>query len=117
MAALGQQVAGLTWGEFWMAHRPAVFLTLVSFPLVWAATSALRGVGAPAIVTLGGAGLVLVAACGLLVWRLPRLFLGSDGQWMAQTMRGFVNKLRRREGRPKLGGAFDATAAAAPDKG
>jgi hypothetical protein len=59
--------------------------------------------------------LILVAACGLLSWRLPRLFLGSDGQWMAETMRGFLNKLRRTEGRPKLGGAFDATAAA--DKG
>jgi hypothetical protein len=34
---------------------------------------------------------------------------------MAETMRGFVSKLRRTEGRPKLGGAFDATAAA--DKG
>ena len=75
----------------------------------------LRGAGAPAIVTLGVAGLVLVGACGLLVWRLPRLFLGTDGQWMAETMRGFLNKVRRREGRPKLGGAFDAAAAA--DKG
>ena len=115
MAALGQQVAGLSWGEFWMAHRPAVLLTLASFPLVWGATSALRGVGAPAIVTLGAGGLVLLGACGFLVWRLPRLFLGTDGQWMAETMRGFLNKLRRKEGRPKLGGAFDATAAAAKE--
>ncbi len=111
MAALGQQVSGLRWSEFWAAHQPAVLLTVVSFPLVWAATAALRHVNAPALVTLGAGGLILVAACALLIWRLPRVFLGSDGQWMAETMRGFVRRLSKREGRPKLGGAFEPTAA------
>jgi O-antigen/teichoic acid export membrane protein len=114
MAALGQQVAGLTWWEFWVAHRPAVFLTLASFPFVWASAVGLRHVGAPAVVTLVAAGALLITICGLAIWRLPRVFLGADGQWMADTMLGFVRKLRRTEGGPKLSGAFAPTAAKEP---
>jgi PST family polysaccharide transporter len=111
MASLGLRVAGLTWLDFWGAHRPAVMLTLASFPFVWATALGLREVESPAIVTLGAAGVVLVLVCGLLIWRLPRIFLGADGQWMADTMLGFVRKLRRPEGRPKLSGAFEPTTA------
>ncbi len=114
MASLGQQVAGLTWWEFWVAHRPAVLLTLVSFPFVWAAAVGLRRLDAPAVVTLAAAGALLIAACGLAIWRLPRVFLGADGRWMADTMLGFVRKLRRTEGRPKLSGAFEPTTAKEP---
>ena len=111
MAALGQQVAGLSWWEFWMAHRPAVLLTLGSFPVVWASALGLRHVEAPAVVTLLASGALMVATCGLLIWRLPRLFLGADGQWIVETMLGFVRKLRRAEGRPKMSGAFEPTPA------
>jgi hypothetical protein len=114
MASLGQQVAGMTWREFWGAHRPAVLLTIASFPLVWASAIGLRRIEAPAVVTLAACGLVLVLACALMVWRLPRVFLGADGQWMADTLLGFVRRLRKTEGRPKLSGAFESTAAKNP---
>lgn len=112
MAALGQQVAGLRWRDFWAAHQPAVLLTLASFPFVWAATVGLRALGAPAILVLGAGGAVLVGVCALAIWRLPRLFLGADGQWMADTFRGFLRKAsgRKGEARPKLSGAFEQPA-------
>jgi O-antigen/teichoic acid export membrane protein len=109
MAALGQQVAGLRWRDFWGAHRPAVLLTLVSFPIVWLTTTGLRHVNAPAVVVLAVAGIVLVLVCGVATWRLPRIFLGEDGQWMASTLRSFLQKRRGRSGgdRPKVSGAFE----------
>lgn len=114
MASLGLRVAGLTWREFWGAHRPALFLTVLSFPFVWAASTGLRRIDAPALVILLGGAAILMLVCGLAIWRLPRVFLGADGQWMADTMLGFVRKLRRAEGRPKLSGAFEPTAAKEP---
>ena len=84
-------------------------LTLLSFPLVWLATTGLRHLNAPAIVVLGGAGIALVLACGVAIWRLPRIFLGEDGQWMASTLRSFLQKRRGRTGgdRQKVSGAFE----------
>ncbi|HSD33573.1 MAG TPA: lipopolysaccharide biosynthesis protein [Gemmatimonadales bacterium] len=110
MAALSLRVAKLSWGTFWRAHEPALYLTVVSFPVVWATTLGLRQLDAPAVVTLAGGALVLVAVCGLLVWRMPRVFLGTDGQWMAGTLRSFLQKMRGRSGgeRPKISGAFEA---------
>jgi PST family polysaccharide transporter len=114
MAALGQQVAGISWRVFWGAHRPAVLLTAVSFPLVLGMTVGLRHLHTPALVTLMAGGAVLVAACSLAIWHLPRVFLGADGQWMADTMLGFVRKLRGKKGGPKLGGAYQATVVPEP---
>jgi O-antigen/teichoic acid export membrane protein len=112
MAALALRVAGLTWGGFWGAHRPALLLTLVSFPIVWAVTLGLRGLSLPPVVVLGGSTLVLVAVCVLLIWRAPRVFLGGDGQWMANTMRSFLRKLMGPSSRrPKMAGAFQPTGA------
>jgi PST family polysaccharide transporter len=110
MASLGLRVAGLSWREFWVAHQPAVLLTVVSFPLVWAATVGLRELHLPALVVLGAVATVLVGTCALLIWRAPTLFLGTDGQWMAGTLRSFLQKMRGRSGgeRPKISGAFEA---------
>lgn len=113
MAWLALRVAGLSWLSFWGAHRPAVLLTIASFPLVWGATIGLRRVEAPPVIVLAAGLAVLVAVCALLVWRLPGAFLGADGQWMANTLRSFVRKMRGRAGaeRPKVSGAFDTTPA------
>jgi len=110
MAGLGLEVAQLPWRRFWDAHRPAVLLTAVSFPCVWGAVVGLRSLDLPAVVVLAVAGGVRLLVCGGLVWRAPGVFLGADGQWMASTMRSFVQKLARSSGRrPKLSGAYEPT--------
>lgn len=115
MAGLGLRVASLSWGRFWDAHRPAVLLTIASFPLVWGAATLLRGLGLPALVVLLLVGLVLVLTCALLVRLLPGLFLGADGQWMLGTMRTFVQRLiRPKDARPALSGAFEPAGAEEP---
>lgn len=102
MAGLGLKVATLPWTAFWDAHRPAVLLTLVSFPFVWAATTALRRLDEPVIVLLAAGG-VLLLVCGLLIWRAADKFLGADGQWMANTMLDFLRKVSRPTSVPSKG--------------
>jgi O-antigen/teichoic acid export membrane protein len=115
MAGLGLRVASLSWKRFWDAHRPAVLLTAVSFPPVWGAAAVLRGLESPALVVLLAVGAVLLATCVLLVWRAPGVFLGADGQWMASTMRSFLQRLIRPGGaRPTLTGAFEPAGAEEP---
>jgi len=93
MAELSLDVAHITWHEFWEAHRSAVLLTVISFPLVYGVTIVVRNWDLPALAVLVAAGAVQLLVCGLLIWRLPTIFLGRDGQWMVNTMRSFV--LRR----------------------
>jgi len=90
MAELSVSVAGMTWASFWQAHVPAVRLTLVSFPVVWATTVALRYWGMPAIVVLGAAAVVCGASV-LVAWvRAPHLFLGPDGLWVIEALRDLL---------------------------
>jgi len=96
MAQLSLDVAHMTWREFWGAHRPAALLTLATFAPVAGVTLLTRQLGLPALVILIGAGTALTAAGVLLVWRMPRLFLGADGEWMWRTLGEFVSKVRRR---------------------
>ena len=112
MADLSLDVAKFSWREFWGAHRSAALLTVASFPVVLGATAVVRQAGFPALLVLMAVGAVQLAVCGLLIWRLPNIFLGRDGQWMLETMRKFV---RKRSGRtvppPGAEPAFDAPGA------
>ena len=94
MAQLGLDVGHLSWREFWRAHEPAVYLTAACAPVIWASATALRHWGLPpAAIVLTVSGLALGTAL-LLVFRAPAAFLGPDGQWMLETMRTFIRKLR-----------------------
>ncbi len=95
MAELSIDVAQLTWGEFWDAHRPAVLLAIGSFPLVWAVVAATRALALPSLAILALTGATFLLVSGLLVWRLPASFLGRDGQWMMETMRSFLSRPAR----------------------
>jgi O-antigen/teichoic acid export membrane protein len=95
MAALSLDVAQLTWGDFWRAHQPAVVLSLVSFPPVWAMTAAARALHLPSVVVLSLAALVLLCACCLSAWSVPAVFLGSDGRWMLATATSLLRTRRR----------------------
>jgi PST family polysaccharide transporter len=113
MADLSLEVAKITWGDFWNAHRPAVLLTLASFPPVWAVTAGARAVGLPALAVLILVGSVLLLVCGGLVWRAPPRFLGPDGQWMLKTMRSFGSRPVRPAGvRAPVEQSADAAASA-----
>jgi PST family polysaccharide transporter len=95
MAQLSLREAGMRWSPFWGGHLPALLMTAVSLPLVWLVATALRSWGVVPLVTMI-AGLVLALACVvLLAVASPRLFLGLDGQWMIDTLRGYVRKLLR----------------------
>jgi O-antigen/teichoic acid export membrane protein len=96
MADLSLRVAGLTWAGFWEAHIPAVRLTLVSFPFVLATTMALRYWGMPALAVLGTGALVCGASMVLAGIAAPQLFLGPDGVWVLEALRGLLPGVRRR---------------------
>lgn len=112
MAQLSLEEARMTWWRLWLAHLPAVLTTLATAPLVWALTAALRSWGAPPIVTLAS-GLALVAGCFLVLTLLaPTAFLGPDGRWMIDTLRGYTRRLtgRRVAAAPADGQAPQAAA-------
>ena len=114
MAHLSLDVAQMTWRGFWMAHRPAAWLTLASFPPMAAVTVLARQLELPALVTLIAGGATFGATGLLLVWRLPGPFLGDDGRWMWQALTDLVAKLRarRRPGAPPP--SLEPTSAAEP---
>jgi hypothetical protein len=87
--------SAMPWSALWRAHVPAILITLASSPFVWVGATALRHWGAPPVATVG-AGLSIMLACSLLLMFLaPTRFLGTDGQWMLDTMRSFVQKVKR----------------------
>lgn len=94
MAQLGLDVGHLSWREFWHAHEPAVYLTVVCAPVIWGSAILLRHWALPP------AAIVIVVSCLALgtalalILRAPATFLGPDGQWMLETMRSFLRKLR-----------------------
>jgi PST family polysaccharide transporter len=93
MVQLSMSEAGMAVSQVWRAHVPALLITLVSSPLVWLLTVALRHVGvAPVVLVV--AGLALLLGCFLLLtFVAPKTFLGSEGQWMIDTLRAYVRKL------------------------
>jgi len=94
MAELGLDVGHVTWGEFWAAHRPAVLLTAVTFPPVFAITILLRHFEPAPVLTVAIVA-ASAAAIGLgLILSAPATFLGADGQWMLGTLRTYLRRLR-----------------------
>jgi hypothetical protein len=64
-------------------------------PLIWGSATLLRAWALPPAAILVAVSLLALGAALLLVIRAPTVFLGPDGQWMLETMRNFVGKLRR----------------------
>lgn len=100
MAQLSLSEAAMPWSRLWLAQLPAALLTLASLPLVWGLAAALRHWGMPAVVTLTTGGALMLATCLLLAFAFPRVFLGPDGLWMLDTMRGYARRLVSRGGTP-----------------
>jgi PST family polysaccharide transporter len=79
---LGERVTGLALSSFAGVHVPAAALTAIVGAEAWGVSLATRGVGAPPVVSLLAAALV-VAPTLLLVVRLLPAVLGEDGRWLA----------------------------------
>lgn len=94
MAQLGLDVGHLSWGAFWRAHEPAVYLTLACAPVIWGSTTLMRHWGLPPVAIVIAVSLLAAGTGLVLVLRSPGVFLGTDGQWMLETMRTFIRKLR-----------------------
>ncbi|HET7248694.1 MAG TPA: lipopolysaccharide biosynthesis protein [Gemmatimonadales bacterium] len=94
MAELGLDVGHVTWSEFWQAHRPALLLTAATFPPIFAATAALRHFAPPPVVTVIAVAVLALAVGLALMLAAPGTFLGADGQWMLETLRTFIRRLR-----------------------
>jgi O-antigen/teichoic acid export membrane protein len=90
MAELSLSVAGIDWATFWRAHVPAVWLTIGSFPFVWASAAVLRRWDLPPLGVLGITTVVACAVVLLLCVRAPNLFLGPDGRWVLEALRGML---------------------------
>lgn len=95
MAQLGLDVGHLSWGAFWRAHQPAVYLTVACAPVIWGSAALLRQWGLPPVAIVVAVSLLAVGTALLLVVRAPTVFLGPDGQWMLETLRSFVRKVLR----------------------
>jgi O-antigen/teichoic acid export membrane protein len=90
MAQLSLAVAGLTWGALLRAHLPAAALAASTALVMAAVALPMRAWGVPPLVRLlAAAGTALVVATGL-AWTSPRLFLGEDGRWMLDIVRGYL---------------------------
>jgi PST family polysaccharide transporter len=94
MAELGLDVGHVTWSEFWTAHRPAVLLTAATFPPILAVTTVLRHFEPGPLVTVIVVALCAAALGAALILTAPGIFLGADGQWMLDTLRTYIRKLR-----------------------
>jgi PST family polysaccharide transporter len=102
MAQLSLSEAAMRWSELWRAQVPAALLALATLPPVWGLATALRHWGvAPAITLVAGA--MLMLACALpLAYAFPRAFLGADGLWMMDTMRGYTRQVTGGKGKAPL---------------
>ena len=95
MAQLSLSEAAMPWSRLWAAQLPAVLLALATAPPVWGLAAALRRWGAPPLVTLALGGALMTGSALMLALALPRTFLGPDGQWMLDTLRGYGRRLLR----------------------
>jgi hypothetical protein len=82
----------MSWGRFLGAQAPAAALALAGGVTSWALITVLRGGHLPSVVRLIAVGSVVLIGSGLLVWRLPRVFLGEEGLWMLQTAQGYLHR-------------------------
>ncbi len=93
MAQLSLSEAAMPWSGFWRAHLPAAAITVVCTPLVWGLATLLRQAGALPVITLAADTALMLAGSLLLAYAFPRVFLGADGMWMMDTVRGYARKL------------------------
>jgi PST family polysaccharide transporter len=93
MAQLSLSEAAMSWSELWRAQLPAAWLALATALPVWGLATALRHWSVMPLMTLIGGGALMLACALPLAYAFPRAFLGADGLWMLDMMRGYARKL------------------------
>ncbi|MCC6456095.1 MAG: lipopolysaccharide biosynthesis protein [Caldilineaceae bacterium] len=92
MSQLTLEVTALSWRAYAATHMPALRLSAVTLVVMWFLASVLRNLALPAIFTLIATIAVTAAVLLLLVYLLPRLFLGEEGAWMRDTLLDYLPK-------------------------
>jgi hypothetical protein len=84
----------------------------------WLVISLLRHWETPALLVIIGGGAVMAGTAAIAILRAPTRFLGPEGQWMIDTMRSFVVKVRSSSKRPASDEAIatETTGGSAPSK-
>jgi PST family polysaccharide transporter len=90
MAQLSLRLGGGTAREWVGAHVPALKLATLTGLVAWGAVTALRHAELPSGARLLLAGLAAAACWSFLMWVRPAAFLGKEGMWMAQLLRGYL---------------------------
>ena len=100
MAQLSLGEAAMPWSVFWRAHLPAARIAVLCAPLVWGVATLLRRAGALPLITLGAGTAAMLGGALLLGYAFPETFLGADGLWMVDMMRGYARGLAGRGASP-----------------
>lgn len=82
MAWLSLATTGMRWPEFFALHLRGIALAALLGSSCWAAASALRAIGAPAVVVLSVSLLAAFAVFVVCARAAPRRVLGEDGVWL-----------------------------------
>lgn len=90
MAQLSLTVSGMNWGNFFIAHAAAMRLALASGGSAWIVVTILRHQEIAMSVRGPAAALAGLVCMLLALWWMPGLFLGSDGLWMLDVLRGYL---------------------------
>jgi O-antigen/teichoic acid export membrane protein len=110
--------ARMRWVDVFAAQVPAVMVTVLACVPGWLVISLLRHWETPALLVIIGGGAVMAGTAAIAILRAPTRFLGPEGQWMIDTMRSFVVKVRSSSKRPASDEAIatETTGGSAPSK-
>ena len=92
MAQLSLRVTEMKWSTFFMVHVPALVLTAVTALETWLVADMFRSFTWPDLAVLVGAVGVVGVTLLVLIWVLPRFFLGEDGLWFLKTVSVYFPK-------------------------
>jgi O-antigen/teichoic acid export membrane protein len=86
MAQLSLDLAEMHWRSFWAAHVPALALSAIVGPAVWAFATLLRAcTNSPGLVLAATVTSATLVTCSLL-WHMPATLLGPSGLWIVQKL-------------------------------
>ena len=92
MAHLSLSLTPMTWRIFSMVHLPAIALAAIVFSEAWFAAMVMRSLAVSPIAVLAASAFLVTVTALVLLYLMPKVFLGKDGIWMFQTVSGYVSE-------------------------